>query len=258
MRRRKRFSAEKKDLKKSTKVDLIISHLPVELAVVDHRQDAEGLDGRDRTHGALSLADLDDVNGVVVALKVKKISKKTKMEFFEELLFFFVRVFSPSLFFLSRSSSSTLPLSPSPLSPRYCRIKSVSTEFNDQPPPKGGVSNINVCVLFALFSGEKVASGPLSLSPFFSLSARPPFPSPYLDLELGVFMRRVLPRLRQQSVVPVDVVRVEPQVPLLDVLLDRVARLGRRDLHLGARLLRDLADEVERAVVVLEGDIVPP
>jgi hypothetical protein len=44
------------------------SHLPVELAVVDHREHAQGLDGRDRAHGALGPADLDDVDGVVVAL----------------------------------------------------------------------------------------------------------------------------------------------------------------------------------------------
>ena len=82
--------------------------------------------------------------------------------------------------------------------------------------------------------------------------------SSHLDLQLRVLVRRVLPRLRQHPVVPVDVVRVEPQVALLDVLLDRVARLGRRDLHLGRGFFRDLADEVERAVGVAEGDVVPP
>ena len=126
-----------------------------------------------------------------------------------------------------------------------------------------------MCVLsFALFSGEKKNCTALSPSlslPFLSLSPllNPPTQTqtqhpPHLDLELRVLVARVLPRLRQQPVVPVDVVRVEPQVALLDVLLDRVARLLGRDLHLGARLLGDLADEVEGAVGVLQGDVVPP
>lgn len=73
-----------------------------------------------------------------------------------------------------------------------------------------------------------------------------------------MLVRRVLPRLRQEPVVPVDVVRVEAQVSLLDVLLDWVARLLGRDLHLGRGLLGDLADEVERPVGVAERDVVPP
>lgn len=65
---RKFLSAEKKTQESKKKLQNY-SYLPVELAVVDHRQHAEGLDGRDRAHGALGLADLDDVDGVVVALK---------------------------------------------------------------------------------------------------------------------------------------------------------------------------------------------
>ena len=116
-----------------------------------------------------------------------------------------------------------------------------------------------MCVCFAFSSaGKKVAALSLSLS--LSLSPPPPnpFSSNHLDLELRVLMRRVLPRLREQAVVPVDVVRVEPEVALFDVLLDRVAFFGRSDLHLRAGLLGDLADEIEGSVGVFERDVVPP
>ena len=121
-----------------------------------------------------------------------------------------------------------------------------------------------MCVFFSLSSAGKKSSRLLSpstsLSSSLSLPINPhlPLSHTHLDLELRVLVARVLPRLREQPVVPVDVVRVEAQVALFDVLLDRVARLLGRDLHLGARLLRDLADEVVGAVGVLEGDVVPP
>eukprot|EP00955_Chlamydomonas_euryale_P108729 365870-Chlamydomonas_euryale.AAC.11 len=44
-------------------------------------------------------------------------------------------------------------------------------------------------------------------------------------VQLSVFVARVLPGLWQQAVVPVDVVRVEAQLALLDVLLDGSADL---------------------------------
>ena len=55
---------------------------------------------------------------------------------------------------------------------------------------------------------------------------------------LIVAMFRVLPRLRQHAVVPVDVVRVMPQLALLDVLLDRSLALA---LHCSKRRSRLMA-----------------
>mmetsp|Transcript_1280 Transcript_1280/g.3721 ORF Transcript_1280/g.3721 Transcript_1280/m.3721 type:complete len:271 (+) Transcript_1280:107-919(+) len=77
------------------------------------------------------------------------------------------------------------------------------------------------------------------------------------DLAVLVDVARVLPGLREQAVVPVDVVRVEPQVTLLDVLLDRGGLLVGRHLHLRGGLLRDLAHEVEGPLAALERDVVP-
>merc|ERR1712078_76930 len=77
------------------------------------------------------------------------------------------------------------------------------------------------------------------------------------DLQVGVLHAGVLPGLRDEAVVPVDVVRVEPELALLGVLLDGVLGLVRRHLHLGRGLLGDLADEVDGAVRVLERDVVP-
>mmetsp|Transcript_7177 Transcript_7177/g.13208 ORF Transcript_7177/g.13208 Transcript_7177/m.13208 type:complete len:282 (-) Transcript_7177:362-1207(-) len=78
------------------------------------------------------------------------------------------------------------------------------------------------------------------------------------DLAVLVNVSRILPRLWEQTVVPVDVVRVEPQVTLLNVLLDRGQVLVSRDFHLSARLLWNLADEVEGAVASsLEWNVMP-
>lgn len=52
----------------------------------------------------------------------------------------------------------------------------------------------------------------------------PPHREAHRGVALGVLVLWVLPRLRQQPVVPVDVVGVEPQLALLPVLLD--GRLG--------------------------------
>jgi hypothetical protein len=65
---------------------------------------------------------------------------------------------------------------------------------------------------------------------------------------LGVLVAGVLPGLGQQAVVPVDVVGVEAQLALLGVLLDGGAGLVSGDLHLGGRLLGDLAHKVQEAV----------
>lgn len=62
---------------------------------------------------------------------------------------------------------------------------------------------------------------------------------------------------RQKDSLPVDVVRVEAELALLDVLLDGRVGLVRRALHLGARLLGDLAHKVDEAVARVERDVVP-
>lgn len=74
---------------------------------------------------------------------------------------------------------------------------------------------------------------------------------------VGVLVGGILPGLGQHAVVPVDVVRVEPDLALLGVLLDGVARLISGQLHLGGGLLGDLADKVEEAVAGVQGDVMP-
>lgn len=69
---------------------------------------------------------------------------------------------------------------------------------------------------------------------------------------LGVF-----PSLRKHTIVPVNVVRIEPELALLGILLDRVGNLISSHLHLGGRFLGDLADKVEGTVAGVEGDVVP-
>mmetsp|Transcript_97967 Transcript_97967/g.272576 ORF Transcript_97967/g.272576 Transcript_97967/m.272576 type:complete len:212 (-) Transcript_97967:394-1029(-) len=63
-----------------------------------------------------------------------------------------------------------------------------------------------------------------------------------LHVELPVDLRRVLPSLRKEAVVPEDRSVVVPQLAGLDVLSDRVHPLLRVDLVLGRRHLRDLGD----------------
>jgi hypothetical protein len=67
----------------------------------------------------------------------------------------------------------------------------------------------------------------------------------------------VLPCLRKHPVVPIDVVRVEPELALFGILLDRVRNLIGSHLHLGRGLLGDLADKMEGAVFGVEGNIMP-
>lgn len=43
----------------------------------------------------------------------------------------------------------------------------------------------------------------------------------YCGINIGVVVARVFPGLWKQSVVPVDVVRVESELALFDILLDR-------------------------------------
>jgi hypothetical protein len=86
----------------------------------------------------------------------------------------------------------------------------------------------------------------------------PPGPATHPRVEaVGVLVAGVLPGLGEHAVVPVDVVGVEPDLALLGVLLDGVAHLVGGQLHLGGRLLGDLAHEVEEAVAQVEGDVVP-
>ena len=70
---------------------------------------------------------------------------------------------------------------------------------------------------------------------------------------------RVLPPPNEKpNSLPVDVVRVEAELALLRVLLDGRVGLVRRALHLGARLLGDLAHKVEQAVAAgIQRDVVP-
>ena len=70
-------------------------------------------------------------------------------------------------------------------------------------------------------------------------------------------MVRVFPGLRKHAIVPVDVVRIEPELALLGILLDRVGNLISSQLHLGGRLLGDLAYKVESAIFSVKGDVMP-
>jgi hypothetical protein len=79
----------------------------------------------------------------------------------------------------------------------------------------------------------------------------------YPGLELPVHVPRILPRLRQHPIVPVDIIRIVPQLALLRVLLDRITNLVHRQLHLRRRLLGNLAQKVEHPVPSIQRHIVP-
>lgn len=61
-------SDKKTKIRRRRITKLFSPHLPVELAVVNHREHTQGLHGRHGAHGDLGVADLDDVDGVVVSL----------------------------------------------------------------------------------------------------------------------------------------------------------------------------------------------
>mmetsp|Transcript_2249 Transcript_2249/g.3412 ORF Transcript_2249/g.3412 Transcript_2249/m.3412 type:complete len:256 (-) Transcript_2249:192-959(-) len=72
-----------------------------------------------------------------------------------------------------------------------------------------------------------------------------------------VGMGGILPSLGEHSVVPVNVIRVKAELALLDILLNGGARLLGSNLHLGGGLTGNLANVVQRAIVVEEGDLMP-
>mmetsp|Transcript_5954 Transcript_5954/g.11491 ORF Transcript_5954/g.11491 Transcript_5954/m.11491 type:complete len:302 (-) Transcript_5954:72-977(-) len=76
-------------------------------------------------------------------------------------------------------------------------------------------------------------------------------------LQLRVLCLRVLPGLRNHAVVPEDVERIVPELPLLHVLLDGVALLLRRHLHLRARVLGDFNHRVHDALVFVRPRVNP-
>mmetsp|Transcript_5625 Transcript_5625/g.34899 ORF Transcript_5625/g.34899 Transcript_5625/m.34899 type:complete len:273 (-) Transcript_5625:68-886(-) len=67
----------------------------------------------------------------------------------------------------------------------------------------------------------------------------------------------IFPCLWYQSIVPIDVVGIEPEVPFLDVLLYGCGRFIRGDFHFGRCFFRNLTDEIQGPILIIQGDVMP-
>ena len=136
-----------------------------------------------------------------------------------------------------------------PKYPRNCSMKPCS----HQRPATPAIRQVCVLAFISLGSGG-VAAGGYSFIPTTTTTTTT---TTYRSLQLCVRMPRILPGLGQHPVVPVDIIRVMPQLPLLNILLDRIPHLIRRQLHLRRRLLRDLAQKVHRPLARIQRHIMP-